>query len=351
MIYNKLILALALSASFFEIAIANGGQGGGRGGNKGGNSNNNNNNNNGGGSSTASGVTGGSTGTATNGTAGSSVAAVAAVSTGAADLSLNPSAVQSGSEANGLAASGAEAGEAASATDTANFINFCVGKTLTNGLQQKGGSCNGIVMGNIPAQADMVSSIITSPAPGQNLDADTTFTVSVQISNLDPGSFTNADATYYAAPQDLNGGKIVGHTHVTIQDMGASLTPTQALDASTFAFFKGINDVGNGAGLLSANVTGGLPAGNYRVCTMASASNHQPVLMPVAQRGAQDDCTKFTVGGAGSGTSGNSTGTAAPAASSSVAAAAGGNNGGNNGGNKGGNKGGKARFAARAFIA
>lgn len=52
---------------------------------------------------------------------------------------------------------------------------------------------------------------------------------------------------------------------------------------------------------MSATVTGGLPAGNYRVCTMSSASNHQPVLMPVAQRGAQDDCTKFTIGGAGNG--------------------------------------------------
>lgn len=27
-----------------------------------------------------------------------------------------------------------------------NFINTCVGKTLTNGLQVKGGSCNGIRM-------------------------------------------------------------------------------------------------------------------------------------------------------------------------------------------------------------
>jgi hypothetical protein len=30
---------------------------------------------------------------------------------------------------------------------------------------------------------------------------------------------------------------------------------------------------------------------------LASASNHQPVLMPVAQRGSADDCTKFVVTG------------------------------------------------------
>ena len=34
---------------------------------------------------------------------------------------------------------------------------------------------------------------------------------------------------------------------------------------------------------------------------MTSASNHQPAVMPVAQRGAQDDCTKFTVGQTGNG--------------------------------------------------
>lgn len=92
---------------------------------------------------------------------------------------------------------------------------------------------------------------------------------------------------------------VIGHTHVTVQDMGSSLNPTGALDATQFAFFKGINDAGNGQGLLSATVTGGLPAGNYRVCTMASSTNHQPAIMPVAQRGTADDCTKFTVIGTG----------------------------------------------------
>lgn len=38
---------------------------------------------------------------------------------------------------------------------------------------------------------------------------------------------------------------------------------------------------------------------------MNSASNHQPVIMPVAQRGAQDDCQKFTVGAASSNTNNN----------------------------------------------
>jgi len=145
----------------------------------------------------------------------------------------------------------------------------------------------------------MVSSIITFPQTGSVIPSDTTFTITVQMSNIVAGFFTDADATYYAGPQFLQDGNVVGHTHVTVQDLGTNLNPTVALDPTQFAFFKGINNAGNGEGLLSANVTGGLPAGNYRVCTMAAAANHQPVLMPVAQRGTPDDCTKFVVSGDG----------------------------------------------------
>ena len=138
-------------------------------------------------------------------------------------------------------------------------------------------------MGDIPASTNMVSTIILDPQPGQDVAADTTFNVTLQMSNLAAGAFTNPDSTYYAAPQQLKGGIVVGHTHVTIQTLGNSLTPSTAPDPSTFAFFKGINDAGNGQGLLSATVAGGLPAGNYRLCTLSSSANHQPVLMPVAQ--------------------------------------------------------------------
>jgi hypothetical protein len=219
---------------------------------------------------------------------------------GADSTTLSANAIQSGSFNNGQEETGAEAGEATSLTSTNNFINNCAGKTLTNGLQITTGSCNGITMGDIPAKTNMVSTIILNPPQGgAAIPSDTTFNITLQTANLVAGSFTNADATYYAAPQFLSGGSIVGHTHVTVQDLGANLNPTAALDATQFAFFKGINDAGNGKGLLSAEVTGGLPAGNYRVCTLASASNHQPVLMPVAQRGSSDDCTKFVVSGSG----------------------------------------------------
>jgi hypothetical protein len=179
-------------------------------------------------------------------------------------------------------------------------------------------------MGKIPSTSNMISAIITSPKPAENIAASTTFTISVQMKGLTAGSFTNAQATYYSAPQNLAGnGQIIGHTHVTVQDLGNSLQPSTPPDPVQFAFFKGINDAGDGKGLLSATVPGGLPAGNYRVCSMTSSSNHQPVLMPVAQRGAQDDCQKFTVGAAaGAGNNNNANANAGGAAKATTTAAA-----------------------------
>lgn len=117
------------------------------------------------------------------------------------------------------------------ASDANNFINFCVGKTITNGLQNTAGSCNGIgkmflcllllllteitVMGDIPATTQMVSTIITSPKFGDTIAPNQEFPVKLQVKNLQAGSFTNPDITYYSAPQELNaGGTIIGHVHV-----------------------------------------------------------------------------------------------------------------------------------------
>lgn len=70
-----------------------------------------------------------------------------ATSTTADDTSLTlaQDAIASGSFSDGLTGIGGnEASEAASATSQNNFINFCEGETLTNGLQIVTGSCNGI---------------------------------------------------------------------------------------------------------------------------------------------------------------------------------------------------------------
>ena len=156
-------------------------------------------------------------------------------------------------------------------------------------------------MGNIPSVENMISSMITKPQVGSTISSDTTFDIMVQTTHLTAGNFVSPTTNYYTAPQDLDGnGDIIGHCHVTVQAIG-SMDSTTPPDPSTFAFFKGIDDAGDGNGLLSATVDGGLPPGTYRVCTMIAAENHQPVAMPVAQRGAQDDCTKFEVVDDGSG--------------------------------------------------
>lgn len=57
-------------------------------------------------------------------------------------LTLLANAVQKGSAQDGSA--NIADGQALSITSDNNFINFCSGKTLTDGLQVQGGSCNGV---------------------------------------------------------------------------------------------------------------------------------------------------------------------------------------------------------------
>ncbi|KAK2055134.1 hypothetical protein LY76DRAFT_550891, partial [Colletotrichum caudatum] len=210
---------------------------------------------------------------------------------------LRPNLIQSASSLTGQepGTKGMKPGQAGASTDRDNFINFCEGHAITNGQQLAGGSCNGIPMGMLPSAQNMVSAVITSPRPGDRLPAGVGFNVTVQTAHLRAGVFANPATNYYTAPQELDlAGDVYGHCHVTIQDIGSMTTATPP-DAAKFAFFKGIDDAGDGSGLLTARVDGGLPPGVYRACTMVSATTHQPVVMPVAQRGAQDDCTRFEV--------------------------------------------------------
>jgi hypothetical protein len=57
---------------------------------------------------------------------------------------LDPDVIQAGSFTDGKNSLGANAAQVPSATSQNNFINFCKGQTLTNGLQITEGSCNGI---------------------------------------------------------------------------------------------------------------------------------------------------------------------------------------------------------------
>ncbi|GJF00378.1 hypothetical protein PsYK624_166650 [Phanerochaete sordida] len=306
--------------------VSTGGKGGKTGstGNKGGN-----NAGNGG----AAGNNKGGASSAAAATSTSSSSAAASTSTAAAggnggddaqtSLTLDPSVIAKGFEDDGQ--DQPAAGQVASLTSSNNFINFC--KTvpnlpITNGQQIKTGSCNPAPMGIIAATTNMPSSKFVFPQNMGTVQANTAFTVQMAISNLETGHFVNANENYFSAPQQVNSaGQIQGHSHIVIEAID-SLTSTTPTDPTKFAFFKGLNDAAQG-GVLSADVTAGLPAGTYRMASINTAANHQPVLVAVAQHGAMDDMIYFTVTDNGAAAAGNATSTGAAAAASSSAAAAG----------------------------
>ena len=105
---------------------------------------------------------------------------------------------------------------------------------------------------------------------------------------MQTGFFVNAQENYFAAPQQLNNkGQIQGHSHVVIEQLD-SIEQTVTTNPQKFAFFKGLNDAAVN-GLLTADVTNGLPVGAYKLSSINSAANHQPVIVPIAQHGSLDD--------------------------------------------------------------
>jgi len=233
-------------------------------------------------------------------------------------LTLDPAVIASGFANNGQDVPAA--GQVASLTSTNNFINFCLtvpNQQITNGKQIAAGSCNPAPMGSIPSSANMPSAKFTNPKNGDTIAANTAFTISMAINNLETGNFVNAEENYFSAPQQLNAqGLIIGHSHVVVETLQA-LDQTTPNDPSKFAFFKGLNDAAQG-GILTASVTAGLPAGAYRLCSINTAANHQPALVPIAQHGSLDDCVYFTASAGGAAAATNSS----PSAASSTAAAA-----------------------------
>jgi hypothetical protein len=363
LVVAQLSSALFVPGSHGLVARQNNKFGGGRQGNnrlKGGNNTQNNtngnNNNNGGNNSTTTGNNDQNNGNDQNGGNDGNGGDPQT------SLTLDPSVIQ---KINGA---GQAAGESDSLVSTNNFINVCAGKTLTNGLQVQGGSCNPTPMGDIPSVDNMPSCKFEFPANGGNVDPNTAFTVKLNTKGMQTGSFTNAAATYFAAPQQLNGGgQIIGHNHVVIEQI-PSLDSTEPTNPRVFAFFKGLNSQAVG-GQLTADVTNGLPAGTYRLSSITSASNHQGVIVPVAQRGSVDDAVYFTVGGNGNNNNGgNNNANGDPNANGGDPNANGGNNNntttdGNNGqtppnnqnpvnGKKGGKQGGRnGRRYERRFFA
>ena len=144
-------------------------------------------------------------------------------------------------------------------------------------------------MGVIPSNDNMPSAKFVFPPNGDSsLVEGTPFTIKMAIQNLQAGAFVNAAENYFAAPQQVNKqGQIIGHSHVVVEALSA-LDQTTPTNPNKFAFFKGLNSAAVN-GVLTADVTAGLPAGFYKLSSINTAANHQPCLVPVAQHGSLDD--------------------------------------------------------------
>ncbi|KAJ6626937.1 hypothetical protein B0H10DRAFT_466332 [Mycena sp. CBHHK59/15] len=160
-------------------------------------------------------------------------------------------------------------------------------------LQITTGSCNPAPIGLIPSVDHMPSCKFSFPKNGDTITANTAFTATLNVANFHTGVFTNAQKTYFAAPQTLDGsGLIIGHSHMVIEALTA-IDQIEPNNPTKFTFFKGVDTAAvNGA--LTVNVAAGVPAGTYRICSINSSSNHQPVIVPIAQHGSLDDCSYFT---------------------------------------------------------
>ncbi|KAG2109615.1 uncharacterized protein F5147DRAFT_635006 [Suillus discolor] len=248
------------------------------------------------------------TGSPSNATATSSSALVATSTTGSGSnsnsnaqtsLTLLSSLVAPNFAQNGQNTNTSEAGEVPSLTSTNNFINYCATLSnlpITNGQQIQGGSCNPAPMGAIPSTSNMPSAKFVSPNNLAVLPANTTFQVTLAIRGIETGFFVNPDTNYFSAPQQIDptSGQIQGHAHIVIEAL-QSLTQTTPTDPSKFAFFVGLNSKADASGQLHASITNGLPEGTYKMSTIVTAMNHQPVLVAVAQHGSLDDQIYFTV--------------------------------------------------------
>jgi len=289
---STIILALSLTLSAFAAPQDNGRQQGGSASKNNAKSSNNNGGVAGSTNNTGTdGINGGASGT------GNSTGTSSGTNGGdpQTSLTLDPKVI-----ATGFANDGQDvptAGQVSSLTSTNNFINFCLTVSnlpLTDGKQITTGSCNPAPMGVLPSTDNMPSCKFTSPKNGDVLKENTPFTISMAIQNLQTGAFVNAAENYFSAPQQLSSqGAIVGHSHVVVETL-AALDQTTPLDPKKFAFFKGLNAPASG-GILTADVTSGLPAGFYKLSSINSAANHQPVLVPIAQHGSLDDAVYFTV--------------------------------------------------------
>jgi hypothetical protein len=150
----------------------------------------------------------------------------------------------------------------------------------------------------IPEVTRMISSIITAPASASTVNAAQGFQVQFATQNMMTGNSANMQNQFLLVPQTLdpNNGLVQGFMQISIQQIN---NPQSAPDAQQFSFFQASDARSDANGLTRFTIN--VPAnairtrGLHRICTIAASAGGQPVIMPVAQRGAQDDCIRVTV--------------------------------------------------------
>ncbi|EGF79024.1 hypothetical protein BATDEDRAFT_37164 [Batrachochytrium dendrobatidis JAM81] len=176
--------------------------------------------------------------------------------------------------------------------------DYC--KQFANAAPSKGAQfssgqgCSSTVQGLIPSNDKMVSTIITAPDDGARVDPSVELSVTFIVQNLDTGFALNPDTEFLLAPQTIgkDSGFIEGLVNLVIQQ----LTGISAPDSRNFSFFVSLtNPSPDGSYTVTVPPKTLNATGDYRICTMATSASFHPVIMPVAQRGSQDDCIRITV--------------------------------------------------------
>ncbi|THU80530.1 hypothetical protein K435DRAFT_496941 [Dendrothele bispora CBS 962.96] len=179
-------------------------------------------------------------------------------------------------------------GHVGSLTSTNNFINFCLTSLdvpITNGVQISTGSCNPAPIGALPSVDKMPSIKFISPRNGDTVSAGQSFTMSLAVQKLSQGVFTSFNKNFLSAPQQLDSqGLVQGYYAVVIDQLFDShqISPTDPQNDNVYwrpILQKVVN------GIVTVDITKGLPPGSYRVTSTAYAMNHQPVFAPVEQHG------------------------------------------------------------------
>ena len=151
--------------------------------------------------------------------------------------------------------------------------------------------CIGSTLGLLPSSAKMPATQITTPLSGSTIPVSA-LKVTLKVTNFNAVAGNKA---YLSMPQQLGrNGFINGKIQLSIQKLDANVA-----DAADTLFFRvggGVSDsVSNAVFNVPQSIIKLAQGGRLRICSILGGDSLQPVVMPVAQRGAQDDCVRVFV--------------------------------------------------------